>query len=264
MRDNPGQDYADQRYYNVGTGRFNVPDPSKGSSPNDPTSWNKYAYVQGDPINFNDSSGLARCWLAASVYDPYAPEHSFAEVYCQSEGRTLEEYHSVVPFTGDEARLTKSFEETFGAALDLAEQDYSLGEAIARAKRAIQNTPSCRPLFSADFDPSSVLDHLRNGDAAYGKFSWEAMGAGGNVAEVRGYEVNYAAASSYTVNVVINSTGDGQWFNRTAWRATYGDRYSDAIFDAATIIHELGHVFENLFGSSTTKIVNDGGISAGN
>ena len=186
-----------------------MPDPSKGSSPNDPTSWNKYAYVQGDPINFNDSSGLARCWLAASVYDPYAPEHSFAEVYCQSEGRTLEEYHSVVPFTGDEARLTKSFEETFGAALDLAEQDYSLGEAIARAKRAIQNTPSCRPLFSADFDPSSVLDHLRNGDAAYGKFSWEAMGAGGNVAEVRGYEVNYAAASSYTVNVVINSMGTG-------------------------------------------------------
>jgi YD repeat-containing protein len=33
MRDNPGQDYADQRYYGVGTGRFWSPDPFRGSIP---------------------------------------------------------------------------------------------------------------------------------------------------------------------------------------------------------------------------------------
>ena len=48
-RDNPGQDYADQRYYGVGKGRFNVPDPATGSYAADPSSWNKYAYV-GGPI----------------------------------------------------------------------------------------------------------------------------------------------------------------------------------------------------------------------
>jgi RHS repeat-associated protein len=51
MRDNPGQDYADQRYYGVGTGRFNVPDPYKASEGAvDPSSWNRYGYTRGDPM----------------------------------------------------------------------------------------------------------------------------------------------------------------------------------------------------------------------
>src|SRR5205823_3638594 len=58
-RDNPGQDYADQRYYGVGTGRFNTPDPSLNSNADVlPGNWNRYAYVGGDPINKTDPSGL--------------------------------------------------------------------------------------------------------------------------------------------------------------------------------------------------------------
>jgi RHS repeat-associated protein len=64
-RDNPATDYADQRYYAVGTGRFGTADPSKGSSAADPGSWNKYAYVGGDPVNFLDSHGTNR----APTYD---------------------------------------------------------------------------------------------------------------------------------------------------------------------------------------------------
>ena len=60
MRDNPGQDYADQRYYNVGTGRFNVADPGgiRTADSSAPASWNRFAYVQGDPINQRDVRGL--------------------------------------------------------------------------------------------------------------------------------------------------------------------------------------------------------------
>jgi hypothetical protein len=50
----------------VGTGRFNTADPSRGSNRGDPGSWNRYAYVQGDPINFNDAVGLNR--LMCDVY----------------------------------------------------------------------------------------------------------------------------------------------------------------------------------------------------
>jgi len=64
-----GQDYADQRYYNSGSGRFTTPDPSTGVNLGDPTSWNKYSYVGGDPINFNDPSGLNR--LMCDVYTDY-------------------------------------------------------------------------------------------------------------------------------------------------------------------------------------------------
>lgn len=59
-RDNPGQDYADQRYYGVGTGRFLSADPGGVNTADPSTSlgWNRYAYVQGDPVNFRDPQGL--------------------------------------------------------------------------------------------------------------------------------------------------------------------------------------------------------------
>ena len=45
-----GLDYADQRYHQVGMGRFMTPDPYMASGgPNDPGSWNRYAYAEGDP-----------------------------------------------------------------------------------------------------------------------------------------------------------------------------------------------------------------------
>jgi RHS repeat-associated protein len=60
FRDNPTQDYADQRYYAVGMGRFNSADPlgMNAASPANPGSWNGYSYVGGDPTNFTDETGL--------------------------------------------------------------------------------------------------------------------------------------------------------------------------------------------------------------
>src|ERR1700733_11915467 len=59
-RDSSGQDYADQRCYGVGTGRYWSSDPA-GLAAVDPAitaSWNRYAYVYGDPVNFTDTTGL--------------------------------------------------------------------------------------------------------------------------------------------------------------------------------------------------------------
>ncbi len=58
-----GLDYAKNRYHNPGTGRFLTPDPYAANGggagdPMNPMSWNRYAYVQGDPVNFTDSKGL--------------------------------------------------------------------------------------------------------------------------------------------------------------------------------------------------------------
>jgi len=53
-----GLDYADQRYYTPSMGRFMTPDPYSGSEgPTNPQSWNRYAYVAGDPINYQDLTG---------------------------------------------------------------------------------------------------------------------------------------------------------------------------------------------------------------
>jgi len=53
-----GLDYADQRYSSNQFGRFMTPDPASSSAiPSGPQSWNRYAYVLGDPINAYDSTG---------------------------------------------------------------------------------------------------------------------------------------------------------------------------------------------------------------
>ena len=64
FRDTVGQDYADQRYYNAGVGRFWSVDPGgiATASASDPTSWNRYAYVGGDPVNRFDPSGSYWCY----------------------------------------------------------------------------------------------------------------------------------------------------------------------------------------------------------
>ena len=54
-----GLDYANNRYYSNAYGRFMTPDPSRSSGgPSNPQSWNRYAYVSGDPVNFHDPAGL--------------------------------------------------------------------------------------------------------------------------------------------------------------------------------------------------------------
>ena len=59
-RDMPGQDYAMRRYYSGSTGAFWTPDPGgiATASPKNPSTWNRYAYVHGDPVNHTDRLGL--------------------------------------------------------------------------------------------------------------------------------------------------------------------------------------------------------------
>ena len=57
-RDANGTDEAMFRRYNRWQSRFDQPDPSDSSYDlTNPQSLNRYAYVQGDPVNFIDPSG---------------------------------------------------------------------------------------------------------------------------------------------------------------------------------------------------------------
>jgi RHS repeat-associated protein len=58
-RDATGLDHTWWRKYDSSSGRWTSPDPYKGSmSVNDPQSFNRYSYVENDPVNFVDPSGL--------------------------------------------------------------------------------------------------------------------------------------------------------------------------------------------------------------
>jgi RHS repeat-associated protein len=82
FRDGPGQDYAQQRYYSNETGRFWSVDPGgmATADASTPTSLNRYAYVNGDPVNYGDPSGRILVYAggglvlncggdASSIYD---------------------------------------------------------------------------------------------------------------------------------------------------------------------------------------------------
>jgi len=54
-----GLDYAHQRYYTAGLGRFMTPDPyGRSASLGNPQSLNRYPYSGNDPVGSNDPSGL--------------------------------------------------------------------------------------------------------------------------------------------------------------------------------------------------------------
>ncbi len=56
-----GLDYADQRYYANNFGRFMSPDRTwDGTDSTRPASWNRYSYVEGDPVNYGDPLGTFR------------------------------------------------------------------------------------------------------------------------------------------------------------------------------------------------------------
>jgi len=67
-----GLDYADQRYHNPGQGRFMTPDFAPSSRLNDPSTWNRYAYVGGDPANNTDPTG--QDWLSFFHVDNNIPQ----------------------------------------------------------------------------------------------------------------------------------------------------------------------------------------------
>lgn len=64
-RDGNGSDDAMHRRYNAPRGRFDQPDPFRGSmNPSNPQSLNRYSYTANDPVNHTDPSGLMMisCW----------------------------------------------------------------------------------------------------------------------------------------------------------------------------------------------------------
>ncbi len=69
-RDSISSDDAMHRRYNRWWSRFEQPDPYDGSyNLADPQSFNRYSYVQNDPVNFRDPSGLMPCGVEFSFSD---------------------------------------------------------------------------------------------------------------------------------------------------------------------------------------------------
>ncbi len=82
-------DYMLARYLSGSAARFTSPDPSvRGIDPRNPVSWNKYTYVDNNPVGFLDPDGLAKMGVRSM--------HLVGKIYCQDP------VHSVIMFDNGE------------------------------------------------------------------------------------------------------------------------------------------------------------------
>jgi RHS repeat-associated protein len=221
MRDASGLDYADQRYYSQGSGRFMTSDPYVASGgPASPNSWNRFAYVEGDPVNFSDSQGLSR----AKVEGTFTFSTTAVAV-----GQSAESDFFVMQLLGPPRQIigsTPSFrnrweEDEFfgrpcqekvpeapeGADVDanIAEAQAKLREYVALATQAAKAgaTIDVNVLIGAWFaekvKPGGEWDYKRRGSAyeAFGNYNYGAVGA----------------AIGYTTPILLRAAGCGSKYD---------------------------------------------------
>ncbi len=75
-----GLDYAGQRYYSPVYGRFTSADRySASAAAGDPSTWNRYSYTGGDPVNRTDPGGQQ--YIPQTICGAYGCEE-FPGIYC--------------------------------------------------------------------------------------------------------------------------------------------------------------------------------------
>jgi RHS repeat-associated protein len=157
-RDNPSQDYADQRYYGVGTGRFNTPDPYKASAgAGDPGSWNRYSYVEGDPVNFGDLAGLARCSAVGMATTHPDPDNALAvfttwEIQCTSNAGSVFAWQSVTFPNDPSDRDAQGAMDSLASTVDQAERANFMNVILASRGRVLTTylSNNCAQAIGAD------------------------------------------------------------------------------------------------------------------
>ncbi len=243
--------YARNRWYDSAMGRFTTPDPYAASATlTNPNSWNRYAYVGGDPVNFNDPSGLfMRVPDPISPIDPYIQAFILGWTKNGSE-RRVRRINEVEQEIARMARLSNA---------RVARTTRLLNTAIQDALAALED-PDCAGLFGVQgdaLDPRDVLKGLASGQSGYGYFLVSEIKQVKSSAVTNAQtepQFGYATSPAGTlVNTGINgvvitiNTAPNTPFNRTA---TPTDR-------ATTVLHELGHAFNWLPGAGGSFVQND-------
>ena len=222
--------YADQRYYSSQFGRFITPDPYRASgAPDDPSSWNRYTYTRGDPVNRTDALGMQDEEpqdRSCSIYG-----FNYPGWFCAAflAGSPISDFDGPGPTSKQE--LVK----------DLRDARAFLKQGIERAKELLAKD-KCRQLFGnprTGVDPSKVLDDL-NGAHNYGTISAAPF----LPSALDGLSLFFPGLKA---SVFINTSN-----------FVPGD--TDPL--AGDILHELGHVFNHVPGLGGSSIKDDG-VTAG-
>ena len=254
-----GNDYADQRYESPGTGRFLTSDRTTGNAA-DPGSWNKYAYVAGDPINHVDPTRREYCniddssdcvpdgvcqdpgqfdnnpggWLDYCVLGTYYPDGGGGGGGSTGGGR------------GSDGGSTPG--NAFATPGATPQQQAQLDSALQLALGALYSNQKCAKLFGTGvrgnvmYTPSDILNALYELTQVFGSISF------GPVGQTRG-----TVSGGTTLPGVLN-TGSAKYntaditLDPTVWQTDTPQQR------AVLLLHELGHAMNDIFGPNTSQI----------
>jgi len=248
-----GLDYADQRWYASGVGRFGSVDPAISSAiTRQPNSWNRYSYVELDPISRTDANGLG-------------DEKSFCDLYpdhpaCSGPSRPggAPPIEPILPDT-DPSDLTRL-------------------EKVRGIVRKALESESCSGLFPGGLlvpdrllggGDINLMDNIFSG-SIYGRINFADLGGvqnGGVTAAVTIPVLlgDPTRPSTFVgANITINSNLSSPWLsgnypdvygitaNPSQLYAKFGVTDHQDIYRAITLLHELGHAYD-LFGANQTR-----------
>jgi RHS repeat-associated protein len=284
-----GSDYAINRQYGLGNGRFSQPDKALGFAPQ---STNRYSYARNDPVNLSDPTGLLYdlyAWMTdASIHGPglyidgiqvlegqeglfFGLLSSGAGIIAPFGSTASLGYGGATYISFNTGRTGPNGEIILGTLDIRVEESLSqliflntaswliLDQAINTAITAITRRSRCRDLFVGYIDPVAVLRELRGGRGrgAFGFGSRDANGnsIAANTSAVTTPRFQYTTGQNGTrVNLGTNGADitintGGPFF--TGYNNRFG--VSDAVNRAVTVIHELGHALDLIYRNEYTS-----------
>jgi hypothetical protein len=160
--------------------------------------------------------------------------------------------------------LTSSADRFFSHGLNfgISAQQTVLQDVINEARTALQKE-SCRNLFSEDVDPINLLNELASGNSSLGKIDMGNIGSNLNaqtglalgsriVTKADGTTIRQSLGYlPNTAHITLNTNIAAQ----TITRGRFG--LTDIQNKALTLIHELGHAANNIYGSNSSRIMED-------
>jgi RHS repeat-associated protein len=234
-----GVDYADQRYYSGIQGRFLSPDLISASNAAVlPGNWNKFTYVDGDPVNKNDPRGLCSPQDSPPCYS------SVTEEMTAETRRAYELWYDFLQTSAQNPTAQPGPTAQERSILEEPRRAHELlNPAISKALEALKD-PDCRNLFGnmSDpvtgnaLDPETILKSFQVdanwGTRAYGSISFESS-SGETAANITGDGLRFGSSGAYynRVNITINTT---------YWNMGYTSQ------NTTTLLHELGHTMNFL------------------
>lgn len=226
-----GLDHTLYRQYSSGQGRWLAPDPKRGS-PANPQSWNRYTYGNNSPCNYVDRNGA------------YPEEVNPFWNYWGVLGRNPR-------FPPIEENQTP--DELYEMARQQLREDL-LHQAIIIAMIALNN-PACGGLFE-DFEggmePWQVLDALYTTTWEKGRIVFDDPG------HFKPGQIGGTFAVNLDGTIPERNPNTGRY--NVVWIRLNDDLWNGAgdIERAKTLIHELGHFYNDVSGGGKSLFQPDG------